>query len=756
MVGINSSDMKDFGSSTEAIFNNYYPQGKMLVKNTSYAKEGVSSRTLTSRSVSDVFTNMYDSMYTNVKFPMAFYNQAISSTVNSFVTASGEVSFSSSNPIQIENPDSINPTTVSGGIAYSKILSDSILGKKAGESIVGDAINKLYSSQLSIDENYIDINGVSHNPNIMDETNSSSPSAGAREIALDSEITDEERSWLLERGKVLAEMQPAVIDGNSKNVLLNGFSFDIPNEYTTLKYMDGKSRFPNISDAANIDTVSSDIISAGVQKAYICPAMIEFLINLNQKIHIFGNLSTNRGSSAGIRDGTSASNHLFGRAIDIFQITDRSGNSYNISNNGTDVDVYRSAFETFMSAVNSMPDHLKPDMIIIGSHIAQEYGIIPGTEESSAKIFSKYPGCKYIGFHPDPGNGHRDHIHVGFSAARSGIYTGSGGSFTINPIISDGGNSPVYGGILPTQGDISSGGILPDGRVYIPGLGVIGSVPGFNPKFTQASVALTKEEVFDVLSVVTYPELAALFTATSAREGNVGSYNTRAMGSYKSRSGGDISFGMLQFNMLAHGNKKYTVVYPEVRVVEGWKLVTKSWQSLGLTDFNSWKNYIFEKYESIFINGVKDSGREKQYKAEMKAEADSSIWYPINQAYFLYTVVTNPTITPSFPLPLDQRLGASPQISHVIGPWGDYGGGPYYGPISNVRWENAVNIYTKATGKSQSTLTQWVKAYFSNPGNGAKSKSAPYIDQWTQGWFFPSPFISSTNKYIQGTPEPPK
>lgn len=752
--------MKDFGSSTEAIFNNYYPQGEMLVKNTSYAKEGVSGRTLTSRSVSDVFTNMYDSMYTNVKFPMAFYNKAISSTVNSFVTASGEVAFSSSNPIQIENPDSTNPTTASGGIAYSKILADSILGKKAGQSAVGDAIDQLYSSQLSIDENYIDINGVSHNPNIMDQTDSSAPSAGAREIVLDSEITDQERSWLLERGKFLAEMQPAAVDSNSRNALINGFTFDIPNEYTTLKYMDGKSRFPNLQGETNIDTVSSDIIQAGAQKAYVCPAMIEFLINLNQKIHVFGNLSTNRGSTAGIRDGTSASNHLFGRAIDIFQISDKSGNSYNISNNGADVDVYRSAFEIFMSAVNSMPDHIKPDMIIVGSHIAQEYGIVHGTEEASAKIFSKYPGCKYIGFHPDPGTGHRDHIHVGFSAARSGIYTGPGGTFTINPIISDGGNSPGYGGLTPTQGDASSGGILPDGRVYIPGLGVVGTVPGFNPKFTQnfkqASGGLSQDEVFNVLSLVTYPELAALFTATSAREGNVGSLNARAMGGYKTRSGGDISFGMLQFNILAHGNKRYTVAYPEPTIIEGWKLITQSWQSLGLTDFNSWKNYIFEKYESTFINGSQDKERYKKYKAEVRADTDSRIWYPINQAYFLYTVVTNPPVSPPFPLPLDQRLGASPQIGHVISPWGDYKGGPFYGPISNVKWSDAVNMYVKNTRKTEANLAQWVKAYFSNPGNGATSKSAPYIDQWTKGWFFPSPFNASTNKYTQGTPQPPQ
>jgi len=113
----------------------------MIVKNTSFAKEGVTSRTLTSRTASDVFTNVYDTMYTNVKFPTAFYNNAISSTVNSFITASGEVAFSSSNPIQIENPDSVNPTTISGGAAYSRILSESILGKKAGESIVGEAIN---------------------------------------------------------------------------------------------------------------------------------------------------------------------------------------------------------------------------------------------------------------------------------------------------------------------------------------------------------------------------------------------------------------------------------------------------------------------------------------------------------------------------------------------------------------------------------------------------------------------------------------
>ena len=74
-----------FTTSINAIADSFYPrsskypEGEVKVKNTSFSKEGVSGRTLTSRSASDALTATGDIAHRSSLYPMKFSSQMLNS-----------------------------------------------------------------------------------------------------------------------------------------------------------------------------------------------------------------------------------------------------------------------------------------------------------------------------------------------------------------------------------------------------------------------------------------------------------------------------------------------------------------------------------------------------------------------------------------------------------------------------------------------------------------------------------------------------
>ena len=81
MVNIDKSQMANSKSITNAIFDSYYPKsknfpnGKIVVENTTFGKNGVSGKTLTSRTISEAISG--DVLYRSPKFATTFYNKSI-------------------------------------------------------------------------------------------------------------------------------------------------------------------------------------------------------------------------------------------------------------------------------------------------------------------------------------------------------------------------------------------------------------------------------------------------------------------------------------------------------------------------------------------------------------------------------------------------------------------------------------------------------------------------------------------------------
>lgn len=717
MVNINNNQVLNSKTITNAIFDNYYPSGKIVVQNTSFGKSGVSGKTLTSRTLSDAISG--DVLYRSPKFAGTFYNKSIGSSLNSLITAGSESTFDSSSNVEIEDPESITnteedgkikATTLKGGAAFTRIIADSIVGKQAASSFVTSGIDSIFEDYSATNspgayDPPIDHGITPYNPD------SSNPTAGGRVVAFKDKMSEEEKGWMVERGIVLKNT--GYIEDYSH--LTGGFYFDIKDTYTNMRSGDGASEFPGVDPALNTSQIPIDVIQAPNKLAYLSPALIECLIALSAKIKFIGGFGAARWydkmQNGEIQDNNSLSDHGFGRAFDIMSVGEIEGNNYDMENNSGNIEIYRGAMDIILPALNSLPSHIIPDIIVHSDDLASEYGVKVGKDPEDAAIKLKYPNLKYVKFHPDVK--HRNHIHISFSAARSGIYTGPGGTFGGTP---RGNGTDAPSGYNPTTGMIDIPGL---GSFPVPSTGSTGGT--LNPKFTQLSrvkgTQLVADEIYNLLSIICVPELAAILTAISQREGNVSSLNADILGS------GDWSYGFLQNNLYgAHGRLEVTVPYPTPIKIHAWKLAAPGWQFFNLSSWEQWKGFIEDNYNQVGLDSFEETAR---------TASDDRLWYPLNQAYLAYRFMCGRD--PTYPLPLTDRLGANgPEMQHVLTPWGDYSGGSVSGPLYKTKFSDAAYVY-RNSGKSEEDLKAWVRKYFAFANNGATSRSAPYVEFWLAG-----------------------
>ena len=712
MVNINNSQMANSKSITNAIFDSYYPKsknfpnGKIVVENTSFGKNGVSGRTLTSRTISEAISG--DVLYRSPKFATTFYNKSIGSSLNSLITAGSESTFDSPSILEIQDPENVTftlsekgtPTvaTLKGGAAFTRILAESIVGKQAGSSFVQNAGESLYDNYISSGTRS-DQDPASTDPDASIGNNPGAPGAGGRMVVLSSQITAEEKGWILERGKVLADT--GLFEGRGSS-LKSGWSFDILNGLTGIKTKDGASEFPGIDPATNTIDVSQETIDAPPQTAYIAPALIEFLIMLSSKISYYAGFGTSRFTDDSVKNhmtnNNSLSAHGFGRAVDISSVTSKQGVLYDVWNNAGNLDIYRNFMEVFLTAINSMPMHLIPDLLGFAGPLKTEYGVTEGKDAEDAAIKLRFPNLKYVRWYP--ADDHLNHLHVSFSPARAGIYTGPGGAFTTGPTAPPS-TTPPPGATPPPNG-----GTL-------------------NTKFVKLSrtpgTQLLADEIYNLLNIICVPELAAIMTAISQREGNVSSLNANIRGSSNTWNG-DWSYGFLQNNLFGtHGRLEVLVPYPTPIKIHAWKLAAPGWQFFNLSSWEQWKGFIKDNFTQVGLDS---------FSATARSSSDDRIWYPINQVYMAYRFMCGRD--PTYPMPLADRLGANgPEMQHVLTPWGDYGGVPG-GPLFGTKFRDAAYVY-RNSGKTEEDLKDWVRKYFGFAGNGATSGSAPKVEDWLAG-----------------------
>lgn len=228
----------------------------------------------------------------------------------------------------------------------------------------------------------------------------------------------------------------------------------------------------------------------------------------------------------------------------------------------------------------------------------------------------------------------------------------------------------------------------------------------------------------------------AIWDGVGMLPGIANPYNSTSAPVNLGASKGDFSFGLFQINLVAHGNKDFFLPLPLPGASEkGWRLGMHNWQALSVDSFEEFRLRTAQLWAPY-----KNASREEKNRGieEISRYLDERLWVPLNQIYMLYTTIKS--TLPTLQMREDQKLGYN--NDYIFFPWGDYDGGPYYGFISNTKFSDAVNIYVQRTGKTVTELRQWVLDMFSGPGSG--SKSAPYAQDWVNGWIYKSQYVNGS------------
>jgi len=582
---------------------------------------------------------------------------------------------------------------VGTGFAPTSVLNpllESVNGKWPGndKSKVGDSTGALFTH-----------NSTAYN------IDSAAPSLGERAVAIEEELSEEEKQIYTDRGTLLKQSinEPA---------LTLGFEFDIPDVLSSYSFVQTSSYYADESNPTQ-NSVDSTLISSPKKKAYISAALIECLLMLtdvSKGVKINGTFALNRAVLSesdktsrhsnpenGIdkNNKNSISDHVFGRGFDI-----RSVGDYAVIRTK---DRYAAALDMFLQKLNSMPQPLLPDLIVIDPDVAKDKGIGEGFESVNTAIKTQYPNLKYVNFEFGPE--HTDNIHISFSPQRGGKYIGSGGWKTTdasNQMLDENGN-PI---------DNSASSASAKQKAYT--------------NYKNGGPAITPYELFVMLSQEGpfSDEAAAIFCAVAARESGASpaGYNGECSES-PSSWGGDVSIGMFQYNLISL-IKKSTNTSNDVPIYYDGSTTTKQLVkahrlAYATPEASSWDpNAVAKKLVEIY----KTNNNEEQ----SKSTTDDRLWFPINQIWMLMDKWGRKDFKNL------NKIDTSSGFFH----WGDYNnsnGTPRSdcGFIFKTKFQNAVNVYL-TTGKPITTLEDWVRVNFKKHNK----RTINYIEEWMQGTVF--------------------
>ena len=585
----------------------------------------------------------------------------------------------------------VSQSLVGTGFAPTSVLNpllESTNGKWPGndKSKVGDSTGALFT----------------HNSTAY-TIDSEAPGLGERAIAAEEELSEEEKQIYIDRGTLLKQSinEPA---------LTIGFDFDIPDVLSSYSFVQTSSYY-------NVDStelsVESSLISSPKKKAYISASLIECLLmmtDVNKGVKINGTFALNRAvlsesdktsrnsnPESGIDKNSknSISDHVFGRAFDI-----RSVGDYGVIRGK---ERYAVALDIVLQKLNTMPQPLIPDLIVIDPDVAKDKGIGEGFESADTAIKTQYPNLKYVNFEFGPE--HTENIHISFSPQRGGKYIGSGGWTTSDASAQkfDENGNPV---------DDSASGASAKEKAY--------------KNYKNGGPPITPYELFIMLSQEGpfSDEAAAIFCAVAGREsgGGPAAYNGKCTDG-KTSWGGDVSIGMFQYNLISlitrstNTSSNVPIYYDGSAATK--QLVKAHRLMYSATEASSWDpNAVAKKLVDIYATTTN--------KEASKSTTDERLWFPINQVWMLMDKWGRSDFKNA------NKIDGSNGFSH----WGDYSnsdGTPRSdcGFIFGVKFQNAVNVYL-TTGKPIETLEDWVRTNFKK----SNKRTINYIEQWMDGTVF--------------------
>lgn len=477
-----------------------------------------------------VVANYLDGGYLRRTVGMAMidYNKNIQSSLKGVVLTAAE----SASGLTVRDPNSTNSRDVekvTGAAAISELLKVSGLGNIRASDIMAPIIDGINQDYGNYSNDGVVIAGSPHDGETLTFSNvelvGASPRPNTGGIALQSQMQQDEIGWLSDRARLLKEY--GIVE--DENVLVDGFTFDLPDDLRNLEQnygLNNERRFKG-------DVLQEVVTRSGEEVAYLAPALIELLIYLGSNesdIRIV--CRTGAGGSVtseefgmnvdNLSNQSMVNDHVFGRAVDVIAVTNRdgSGGSSDLPNSGSSVAIYRAAFELLMDELNKVGlthPYLLPDSICIHSGLKAELEIQDGDfEAQNASLRIAYPGLKYVDFITS--DYAKKYIHLSFGAARCGVYSGPGVLSMGTRTLSNGSDSSFS---VDLNSGVGSALVLQDGEVI--GSAALFSNQKFNTPFIgdMANQSLSRDEVYSLLLSVMQPEAAAIFCAISVREGGL-------------------------------------------------------------------------------------------------------------------------------------------------------------------------------------------------------------------------------------------
>jgi len=449
----NGSSVSSSQSIVSEFFSRNYPNGQRIVGGTTDSRSGVGvgRKTLTSQSLES--TVSLNNLFRDPRFVLTQKPKLLQSSLRNVITSGLETVYSQGASISVKDPsDPEGARVLTGSAAANYILLNSTITTNASADFIGT--DAAFLNQLANASSDVATAGYTFGPNgehyphgnHTSVPNAGQVSGGSRMVLLESTFGPGEKEWYLDRARMLQGMSNA--DGipsfGSPSALVDGFDFDIENGRQNITVHG--TYVPGFSSASV--AISDEIINASMQKAYIAPIIIEFMIYMNSNntdIFFTGSPGLSRAGDPNIQgnnftpleDGDTVSAHVMGRALDLGGATNRDGTrgKLNFAQSGEPVEVYREALEILLDELNTLgasrPD-LIPDLIMIHDDLASVYGLNSGgLEDAATYVKQQYPNLLYVNFGTD-GN-HNNHIHISFAPQRSGVYIGPGGALGGTP-----------------------------------------------------------------------------------------------------------------------------------------------------------------------------------------------------------------------------------------------------------------------------------------------------------------------------------
>ena len=677
---LDPTDLSSTRSLVEKIGSQYYPNGEVVVKNTTMSRLPMEDRTLRSADPAKILQG--DGIYRNPAFVISAYAQTTQSALHGILASQSDIG----DDVSIKDPnDPAGKNTLTGAAARQEIMRQSIMTSGLSPSgfqstiraLNNDIINQTTFPNIET-SSVTSSDGVTLSHSLTGYTsgeNVESFNGGSRAIAIVENLTDTEKQIYAQK---IAELHKKInFQGSVNDFVINFTQNKAGQNLAELGFNIIQTGTYFGGNTVSYIPVSQEYLGTGQRLCKISAALIEMLLQMTNTIYIQGGTGTDRtiigpNFSPLTAENNSVSDHSFGRGFDIMSVGDTPDKAVKLS---TNIDSYRRGLDMFLSTLQKLPRELHPDLIIVHDQLASELGVLEtGLESATAAVRTKYKGLSpYINFACD--GSHRDHIHVSFGPQRAGSF------------------------LTPTAPEIVNSQTSSDGTAPTTDTGQT-SVNFSKFKisyFDKPNEALSPDEVMNLLITTGLysDETAAIFVGIAERESNF-----RPFALNTNRKTGDFSFGLFQTNLLpaAHGEKTFILKYPADDSVLGLKLAYAIDQSLNM-----------------------DELADKVKNAASKSTVDQRIFIPYNQAYMLAVTAKSQEET------LLRIKNNSKFDGYLFGPWGDYKG--TYGFINKIKFSTISSVYT-ARGKKIETLKTWIRTKFQG------DKPYPYIEDWMNGEYY--------------------